>query len=108
MLAPAPYPHLETPTGQPAHLKRLPRIHVAQIVMDYLTHGWSVDEICHQHPYLLPAEAHAAMTYYFDHPAEIEAEIEAEIQQEVTELQAIRATAAPSRFRTRMAAEARL
>ncbi|HEY9817417.1 MAG TPA: DUF433 domain-containing protein [Candidatus Obscuribacterales bacterium] len=76
-----PYPHLETSTNQPAHLKRLPRIRVTQIVMDYLTHGWSVDEICHQHPYLLPAEAHAAMTYYFDHPAEIEAEIQHELQQ---------------------------
>ncbi len=104
MLAPAPYPHLETPIGQSAHLKRLPRIRVAQIAMDYLTHGWSVDEICHQHPYLLPAEAHAAMTYYFDHPAAIEAEI----QQEVTDLQAIRATAPASRFRARMQAEARL
>jgi hypothetical protein len=104
MLAPAPYPHLETPTGQSAHLKRLPRIRVAQIVMDYLTHGWSVDEICHQHPYLLPAEAHAAMTYYFDHTAEIEAEI----QQEVAQLKEIRATALPSRFLARMAAEAKL
>ena len=104
MLAPSPYPHLETPTDQPAHLKRLPRIRVSQIVMDYLTHGWSVDEICHQHPYLLPAEAHVAMTYYFDHPAEIESEI----QQEVAQLKEIRATAPPSRFRTRMTTEARL
>ncbi len=103
MLA-TPYPHLETPANQPAHLKRLPRIRVAQIVMDYLTHGWSVDEICHQHPYLLPAEAHAAMTYYFDHPAEIEAEI----QQERQQLEQIRAAASPSRFLTRMRAEGRL
>jgi hypothetical protein len=99
-----PYPHLETPTNQPAHLKRLPRIRVTQIVMDYLTHGWSVDEICHQHPYLLPAEAHAAMTYYFDHPAEIEAEIQHELQH----LEQIRATASPSRFLTRMRVEGRL
>nr|WP_239125228.1 DUF433 domain-containing protein [Leptolyngbya sp. CCY15150] len=49
-----PYPHLETPANQPAHLKRLPRIRVTQIVMDYLTHGWSVDEICHQHPSFSP------------------------------------------------------
>ncbi len=104
MLAPTPYPHLETPTGQPAYLKRLPRIRVAQIVMDYLTHGWSVDEICHQHPYLLPAEAHAAMTYYFDHPTAIEAEIQQELQQ----LEQIRATAPPSRFLTRMHTEGRL
>ncbi len=38
MLA-TPYPPLETPAHQPAHLKRLPRIRVAQIAMDYLTHG---------------------------------------------------------------------
>jgi hypothetical protein len=104
MLAPTPYPHLETFADRPAHLKRLPRIRVAQIVMDYLTHGWSVDEICHQHPYLRPAEAHAAMTYYFDHATEIETEIQQEFQQ----VQQLRATAAPSRFLTRMRAEGRL
>ena len=54
---------------------RLPRIRVAQIVMDYLAYGWSVEEICRQHPYLTPAEAHAAMGYYFDHQAEIDSEI---------------------------------
>ena len=25
--------------------------------MDYLSHGWSPDEMCRQHPYLTPAEA---------------------------------------------------
>lgn len=104
MLITTLYPHLETPTDRPAHLKRIPRIHVAQIIMDYLTHGWSVDEICHQHPYLLPAEAHAAMTYYFDHPTEIEAEVQKEMQQ----VETLRATALPSRFRRRMQAEGRL
>lgn len=72
------YPHIEKPADQPARLRRMPRIRVAQIVMDYLAHGWSVDEMCQQHPYLAPAEAHAAMAYYYDHQAEIEAEIEAE------------------------------
>ena len=72
------YPHIVKANGEPARLERVPRVRVAQIVMDYLAHGWSPDEMCRQHPYLLPAEAHAAMTYYFDHQAEIEAEIEAE------------------------------
>ncbi len=72
------YPHIEKAVGEPARLQRLPRIRVAQIAMDYLAHGWSVDEICRQHPYLAPAEAHAAMGYYFDHQAEIDAEVEAE------------------------------
>src|SRR5690349_25019160 len=75
------YPHIEKQNSEPARLKRLPRIRVAQIAMDHLAHGWSPDEMCRQHPYLLPAEAHAAMTYYFDHRDEIEAEIEADWKQ---------------------------
>lgn len=72
------YPHIETPEGQPARLRRTPKVRVAQIAMDYLAYGWSVDEMCRQHPYLTPAEAHTAMAYYFDHQAEVDAEIEAE------------------------------
>jgi hypothetical protein len=75
------YPHVEKPEGEPARLERLPRIRVAQIAMDYLEHGWSVDEMCHQHPSLTLAEAHAAMAYYFDHQAEIDREINGEIDQ---------------------------
>lgn len=43
------YPHIQKPPGEPARLKRLPRVRVAQIVMDYLAHGWSPDEMCRQH-----------------------------------------------------------
>ena len=72
------YPHIETPPGESPRLQRLPRIRVANIVMDYLAHGWSVEEICRQHPHLLPAEVHAAMAYYFDHQQQIEEEIRTE------------------------------
>ncbi|HEY9873622.1 MAG TPA: DUF433 domain-containing protein [Candidatus Obscuribacterales bacterium] len=75
------YPHIEKPENQPARLQRLPRIRVAQIVMDYLAYGWSVEEICRQHLYLKPAEAHAAMGYYFDHQEEIDREIAQEWEQ---------------------------
>jgi hypothetical protein len=75
------YPHIVKTNGESARLERVPRVRVSQIVMDYLVHGWSPDEMCRQHPYLLPAEAHAAMTYYFDHQQEIEAEIESEWNQ---------------------------
>ena len=74
------YPHIDKPDGEPARLQRIPRIRVAQIVMDYVAHGWSPDEMCRQHPYLRPAEAHAAMTYYFDHQDEIDEEIHLEWQ----------------------------
>jgi hypothetical protein len=75
------YPHIEKPEGQAARLERIPRVRVTQIVMDHLAYGWSPDEMCRQHPYLRPAEVHAAMSYYFDHQDEIENEIRAEWEQ---------------------------
>ncbi|HZU38285.1 MAG TPA: hypothetical protein VFA18_20340 [Gemmataceae bacterium] len=42
------YPHIEKPDGSPAHLQRVPRVRVAQIVMDSLAHGWSAEEMCRQ------------------------------------------------------------
>ncbi|MGB0564631.1 MAG: DUF433 domain-containing protein [Spirulinaceae cyanobacterium] len=77
----APYPHIEKPQNQAARLTRLPRIRVAQIVMDYLAYGWSVEEMCRQHPYLRLGEAHMAMAYYFDHQAEMDREIATEWEQ---------------------------
>lgn len=94
------YPHIEKPDGEPARLQRVPRIRVAQIVMDYLAYGWSPDEMCRNHPYLQPAEAYAAMAYYFDHQDEIDQEIEAEWQQAQREL----AEAAQSPLRLRLRA----
>jgi len=75
------YPHIEKIEGQPARLARVPRVRVAQIVADYLAYGWSPDEMCAQHPYLKLAEAHAAMVYYLDHQAEIDAEICGELEE---------------------------
>lgn len=95
------YPHIEKHEGVPARLQRLPRIRVAQIVMDYLSHGWSPDEMCRQHSYLRPAEAHAAMTYYFDHQEEIDEEVAAEWRQVEQE----RSSAPKSPFYLRMKAK---
>lgn len=95
------YAHIEKREGEPACLGRTPRVRVAQIVMDYLAYGWSVDEMCRQHPYLTPAEAHAAMAYYFDHQAEIDREIEADVK----EAASARANAPPAPFVVRMRAE---
>src|SRR5260370_37562714 len=72
------YPNITKDDGQPARLESHARVRVAQIVMDYLAHGWSPDEMCRQHPYLTPAEAHAAMGYYFDNQDEIDRAIQAE------------------------------
>jgi uncharacterized protein (DUF433 family) len=75
------YPYIEKREGEPARLERVPRVRIAQIAMDYLEHGWSVDEMCRQHPYLSLSEAHSAMAYYFDHQEEIDREIAEEIDQ---------------------------
>lgn len=72
------YPHIVKPDGEPARLERVPRIRVAQLVVDYLAYGWSAEEMCRQHPYLNLAEAHAAMAYYYDHQEEIDREIQQE------------------------------
>ncbi|NCJ06225.1 DUF433 domain-containing protein [Synechococcales cyanobacterium C] len=95
------YPHIAKSDNQPAYLRSHPRIQVAQIVMDYLTYGWSVEEMCRQHPYLSLAETHAAMGYYFDHRTEIDQEIQAEWQQN----QADQAAASRSPFHARMKAQ---
>jgi hypothetical protein len=93
------YPHIEKVPDQPARLERVPRVRVAQIAMDYLAYGWSPNEMCRQHPYLLPAEAHAAMAYYFDHQTEIDAEIRDEISEANRDHQA--ANDSPLRLRLR-------
>ena len=80
MIVAVTYPHIVKDPGSPACLKRLPRVRVAQIVMDYLYQGWSPDEICNQYPHLKPAEVHSAMAYFFDHQEEIENEIADEIK----------------------------
>jgi Protein of unknown function (DUF433) len=92
------YPHIEKQEGQSARLQRLPRIRVAQIVMDYLAYGWSVEEICRQHPYLRFSEAYAAMGYYFDYQQEIDTEIRGEWEQALQE----KAQAVTSPFVVRM------
>ena len=85
------YPHIEKLEGQPARLERVPRVRIAQIAMDYLENGWSVEEMCRQHPYMTLAEAHSAMAYYFDHQEEIDQEIAEEIEQvESEKSQAVR------------------
>lgn len=95
------YPHITKNEGEPARLERLPRIRVAQIVIDYLNNGWSADEICIHYPHLRLAEVHSAMAYYFDHQAEIDAEI-AEEQKLIEEW---RKNTPPSPFWLRMKAQ---
>ncbi len=100
-MASVTHEHIEKSAGQPARLSRLPRIRVAQIVMDYLAHGWSPDEMVRHYPHVTLAEAHAAMTYYYDHQEEIDAEIQAEL----AEVRAAQSVASRTPFDVRLQAK---
>ena len=97
MAAQAVYPHVRKSEGEPAPLERLPRVRVAQIVMDHLAYGWSADEICRHHPNLQLAEVHAAMTYYYDHREEIDQEVVEEVEEANADLNG--ASGSPLRVR---------
>ena len=50
------------------------RIRVYDVAVAYEFEGRSIEEICATHPGVTLAEAHAAMTYFYDHRDEILAE----------------------------------
>ena len=77
----AAYPHVIKEAGLPARLESHPRTRVAMIAMDYVSRGLSPEEMVRHYPYLTLAEVHAAMAYYHDHCAEIDAEIQGELDE---------------------------
>lgn len=101
MTAGLTYPHIIKTEEKPARLERMPRIRVAQLVVDYLNHGWSADEICIHHPHLKPAEVYSAIAYYFDH----QAEIDGEIAEEQKTIQRSRESAQPTAVELRLRAQ---
>jgi len=52
------------------------KVKVIEIALDKLVHGSSPEEICLQFPHLSLAQVHAALSYYYEHQAELDAEIE--------------------------------
>jgi uncharacterized protein (DUF433 family) len=54
---------------------------VVEVALDYLAYGWSPDEMHNQHPYLSLAQIHAAMAYYYDHQAELDARIRKDLEE---------------------------
>ncbi len=75
---------------------------VIQVALDKIAQGWDADEIHAQYPYLSLAQIHAALSYYYQHQAELDADIERRYQ----EVQRLRAET-PPRF-TRQELEERL
>jgi uncharacterized protein (DUF433 family) len=52
------------------------QVKVIELATDKLAHGWSPEEMHFQHPHLSLAQIHAALAYYYDHQADLDAEIE--------------------------------
>jgi len=51
------------------------KVKVIEVVVDKLAHGSSPEEMHFQYPHLSLAQIHAALAYYYDHQAELDAEI---------------------------------
>ena len=49
-------------------------IKVLEVVLDWLAHGSSPEEMHGEYPHLSLAQIHAAMAYYYDHQAEFDAQ----------------------------------
>src|SRR6266498_1820221 len=58
---------------------------VVEVVLDKIAYGWSPEEMHRQHPHLSMAQIHAALSYYYEHQADVDAQIEKDWQ-EVNEL----------------------
>ena len=71
---------------------------VIEVVLDRVAYGWSPEEIQFQHPTLSLAQIHAALTYYYDH----QAELDAEIMRQLKEVEALAKAAKDSPGRRRL------
>lgn len=67
---------------------------VVELVMAQMAYGWSPEELLFQHPYLSLGQIYAALAYYWDHKAAMDADIARRGQL----VEALRRTAASSRF----------
>lgn len=72
---------------------------VIEVILDRIAYGWSPEEIHFQHSYLSLAQIHAALTYYYDHQAELDAEIMRQLKE--VEVLAEAAKDSPGRRRLR-------
>jgi uncharacterized protein (DUF433 family) len=80
-------------------------IKVIEVALERIAHGSSPEEICDQHRgYLSMAQIHAALTFYFDHQAEMDTEIERQLR----EFDGLRAATLNSPGRQRLRAQGKL
>jgi uncharacterized protein (DUF433 family) len=78
-------------------------VKVIEVVLDHLAYGWNAETIQENHPHLSLAQVYAALAWYYDHQADMDAEIERQGER----LRALRAAAKPSPLQRRLAAQRR-
>ena len=93
------YPHIGV-TAEGVPILSGTQIKVVEIVLDYLAHRWTADEIQRQHPHLSLGQIHSALAYYFDHQSEIDRVIDEQLRQ----VAAIRARVESSTVRDKLKA----
>jgi len=57
------------------------KVKVTEVVLDKIAYGWSPEEVHFQHPNLSLAQIHAALTYYYENQAHIDAQIKQRLEQ---------------------------
>ena len=75
-------------------------VKVIEVVLDHLAYGWNAESIQENHPHLSLAQVYAALAWYYDHQAAMDAEIERQDER----VRALHAAAAPSPLQRRLAA----
>src|SRR6266478_958743 len=78
-------------------------VKVIEVVLDHLAYGWDAETIQENHPRLSLAQVYAALAWYYDHQAEMDAAIGRQDER----IQALRDAAAPSALQRRLAASRR-
>ncbi len=73
---------------------------VIEVAMDMLAHDWRPEDIHDQHPHLPLAGIYAALAYYYDYQAEMDAQIQRQLAQ-VSGLAANATLASPVRRKLR-------
>src|ERR1043165_9782780 len=78
-------------------------VKVVEVVLDHIAYGWNAETIHENHPHLSLAQVYAALAWYYDHQAEMDAEID----QQDERIRALRAAIQPSSLQRRLAAQRR-
>jgi len=72
-------------------------VKVIEIALDHIAYGWTAEAIQENHPSLTLAQVYAALAWYYDHQAALDAEIERQAEH----LAVLRASAKPSLLKRR-------